>query len=69
MLSSDGSRLWIKGSDSAFQLEAKAEKKVTLQFDVRRILEEEEWRHGQSVILGVLWDRGADYFGFRFNII
>jgi hypothetical protein len=39
-----------------------------LLFDVKRIIEEEECGHGQVVVLGVRWDRGIEYFGFRLNI-
>lgn len=69
VLTSDSSLLWVKNSDSTFQLEPKAEQKVSILFHIDQIIDNSSVTGVcDNAILGVKWDKGIDYFSFRFNI-
>lgn len=69
VLTSDSSLLWVKNSDSNFQLEGKGEQKISIFFQIDQIIENSSVPGAyENVILGVKWDKGIDYFSFRFNI-
>ena len=69
VLSSNLSLVWLRAADSNFQLEGSADKKIIVNFNAEAIVE----RHAriglcEGVVIGLKWDRGIQYFGFRFNV-
>jgi hypothetical protein len=67
--SSDASLVWVKNNDTVFQIEGKAERKIHINFHTLKILERSSVTGScEGVVLGVKWDKGIDYYGFKFNI-
>lgn len=67
--SSEAALVWVKNNDSVFQMEARAERKIHISFHAQKIME----RSGvtgccEGVVLGVKWEKGVDYYGFKFNV-
>lgn len=69
VISSDSNLIWAKNTDCTFHLESKSERKVSILFHIENILDN-SGLSGESefALIGVKWDRGLDYFGFKFNI-
>jgi len=61
--------VWARQSDSAFQLESKGERKLSLYFNIEQLVRSNESVGvTEQAVVGVKWDKGIDYFSFRFNI-
>ena len=59
---------WPKTGDRSFQLETKREKKIVLLFNLESILVGSALGGPEKGVLGIKWEKGIDYFSFRFHI-
>jgi hypothetical protein len=67
--SSDASLVWVKNNDSIFQIDGKSERKIHISFHTQKIIERSSLTGScEGIVLGVKWDKGIDYYGFKFNI-
>ncbi len=61
--------MWVKNNDAIFQIEAKGDRKIHISFHSQKIIERSALSGScEGVVLGVKWDKGIDYYGFKFNI-
>lgn len=68
MLSSESTLVWPKSTDASFQLEARSERKIVLNIDMRSAAERLAAGWSGQTVVGVRWERGVDYFGLRLQL-